>query len=413
MQLPPAAVIATWPTPNYVDPVTRGNGVLVVNIICISIAFVITLLRLYTRIFITMTAGTDDILIVISLVFSIAMVVITSVATEQWAYNRHMWDVPIDWFPTVERLFLAFQIMFSWASTFTKISILWFCRRLLGVGKGLFTVWNWAFIGSMIFVTIDALLFTFITTFQCSPTKAFWEVDPQYPHSCLRDGDIVFAGSVINIFTDFLVTILPMPLIWSLNLPTRQRLAVISIFALGIVVNVAGSVRTVYAWKSQLTTYDQTWEGWPVLIAASVEINLGLICSSAPALRPLVATFLPGALPSKSMRASSSRQSRSNKLWSSASHSRASHMAINANPYQESHENDRCEIMRTVEMATWSETRSEHDDITVETESRAVSPNNAEVKEWPLVSTSVESSRSFRLSKYGNESPSDDLRDRQ
>lgn len=68
-----------------------------------------------------------------------------------------------------------------------------------------------------------------------------------------------------------------MPLIWSLNLPTRQRLAVISIFALGIVVNVAGSVRTVYAWKSQLTTYDQTWEGWPVLIAASVEINLGLV----------------------------------------------------------------------------------------------------------------------------------------
>lgn len=94
----------------------------------------------------------------------------------------------------------------------------------------------------------------------------------------MNDGDIVFSASVINIFTDFLVTTIPMPLIWSLKLPTRQRLAVISIFGLGAVVNVAGSVRTVYVWKSQIASYDQTWQGWPILVAAAVEISLGLVC---------------------------------------------------------------------------------------------------------------------------------------
>jgi len=93
----------------------------------------------------------------------------------------------------------------------------------------------------------------------------------------MNDGAIVFSASVINIFTDFLVTALPMPLIWSLKLPARQRLAVISIFALGAVVNVAGSVRTVYVWKSMVVGYDATWIGWPVLIAAAVEISLGLV----------------------------------------------------------------------------------------------------------------------------------------
>jgi uncharacterized membrane protein len=87
----------------------------------------------------------------------------------------------------------------------------------------------------------------------------------------------VFSASVINIFTDVLVTILPMPLIWNLKLPTRQRVAVISIFALGIVVDIAGSIRTVYVWKSMIASYDTTWEGWPVLLAATVEINLGLV----------------------------------------------------------------------------------------------------------------------------------------
>lgn len=109
------------------------------------------------------------------------------------------------------------------------------------------------------------------------PIKAYWDVSPTYPHKCLNGGSLVFAASVINIFTDFLVTALPMPLIWSLKLPARQRLAVISIFGLGIIVNVAGSVRTVYVWKSMVVGYDTTWVGWPVLIAAAVEINLGLV----------------------------------------------------------------------------------------------------------------------------------------
>jgi hypothetical protein len=109
------------------------------------------------------------------------------------------------------------------------------------------------------------------------PIKAYWDVSPTYPYKCLDGGSIVFSASVINIFTDFLVTALPMPLIWSLKLPARQRLAVISIFGLGIIVNVAGSVRTVYVWKSMVAGYDTTWLGWPVLIAASVEINLGLV----------------------------------------------------------------------------------------------------------------------------------------
>jgi hypothetical protein len=78
--------------------------------------------------------------------------------------------------------------------------------------------------------------------------------------------------------TDVLATILPMPLIWKLKLPARQRLAVMSIFGLGIFVDVAGAIRTAYVWKSMVVSYDTTWEGWPVLLAATVEINLGLVC---------------------------------------------------------------------------------------------------------------------------------------
>ena len=81
MKLPPPAVMAEWPTPNYIDPPTRGHGVLIVNIACMSLAFIVVMLRLYTRFWITYSAGIDDLLIVAGLVFAIAMVVVTSIAT--------------------------------------------------------------------------------------------------------------------------------------------------------------------------------------------------------------------------------------------------------------------------------------------------------------------------------------------
>ncbi|KAL2814581.1 hypothetical protein BJX63DRAFT_193130 [Aspergillus granulosus] len=362
MQLPPTDVLLTWPTPNYTNPVTRGNAVLIVTIICLVLSTLITILRIYTRLRITCTAGLDDVLIVLGLGFAIAMGVIISVAEQQFGWNRHIWDVPLEWIPTVSKLNLTFQILFSLACSLTKLSLLWFCKRLLGAGsKGLSSPYNIAMIIAMVVVGLSSVLFILFSIFQCRPIHAYWDLEPQYSYHCLNDGAIVFSASVINIFTDVLVTILPMPLIWNLKLPTRQRVAVISIFALGIVVDIAGSIRTVYVWKSMIVSYDTTWEGWPVLLAATVEINLGLICTSAPALRPLVAFFLPRLLGS-TYRYGSNRQSRSMKLsWKLRStterskHSRASrHFASQADAPAE-----RLEVFRTVEMKTFSESRKD------------------------------------------------------
>ncbi|KAL3488272.1 hypothetical protein BJX62DRAFT_180806 [Aspergillus germanicus] len=362
MQLPPIDVLLTWPTPNYTNPVTRGNAVLIVTIICLILSTLVTILRIYTRLRITCTAGLDDVLIIFGLGFAIAMGAVLAVAEQQWGWNRHIWDVPLDWLPTVSKLNLTFQILFSLSCSITKLSLLWFCKRLLGAGsKGLSSPYNIAMIIGMVVVGLSSALFILFSIFQCLPIHAYWDLEPQYSYHCLNDGAIVFSASVINIFTDVLVTILPMPLIWNLKLPTRQRVAVISIFALGIVVDIAGSIRTVYVWKSMIASYDTTWEGWPVLLAATVEINLGLICTSAPALRPLVTFFLPRLLGS-THRYGSNRQSRSLKLsWKirsttdASKHSRTSrHFASHGEPPAE-----RLEVFRTVEMKTYSESRKD------------------------------------------------------
>ena len=186
------------------------------------------------------------------------------------------------------------------------------------------------------------------------PIHAMWDLNPEYPHYCLNDGAAVFSASLVNICTDLLCTVMPMPLIWNLKLPTRQRLAVISIFGLGILVNVAGSVRTAYVYESMLATYDVTWMGWPILLSATIEINLGLICASAPALRPLLTAVLPRLLQTTRNYASSSSK-RASKFWSPVPSKPSQVASSQVQPDLESQDPSRMGVVRTVEMETWSE----------------------------------------------------------
>ena len=68
---PTKEIIATWPAPNFVDPVTRGPGLTIVNAIFITLVIVVVGLRYYTRLRITKSFGLDDWVIGFSLVRSL------------------------------------------------------------------------------------------------------------------------------------------------------------------------------------------------------------------------------------------------------------------------------------------------------------------------------------------------------
>ena len=49
---------------------------------------------------------------------------------------------------------------------------------------------------------------------------------------------------------------------------------------------IASSIKTYFIDKSVVKSFDTTYDGWPAWIAAAVEIHVGLLCASAPMLRP-------------------------------------------------------------------------------------------------------------------------------
>jgi hypothetical protein len=71
MKLPPLDVILTWPAPNYTNPITRGDALVIINSIFIVLVTITVGLRMYTRLVIKRWFGIDDVFILLALVSTV------------------------------------------------------------------------------------------------------------------------------------------------------------------------------------------------------------------------------------------------------------------------------------------------------------------------------------------------------
>ena len=69
----------------------------------------------------------------------------------------------------------------------------------------------------------------------CVPVKDFWSLDPTVKKShCLSMGAVWYTNAGLQIFTDIVILILPMPMVSNLQLPQRQKVGIMLVFGVGI-----------------------------------------------------------------------------------------------------------------------------------------------------------------------------------
>lgn len=91
------------------------------------------------------------------------------------------------------------------------------------------------------------LVFFFVALFQCTPVSYFWTRAGE--GSCLSIDviiDVVYAYSALSIITDFTFTLLPVYLVWNLQMDKRVKFALIPILSMGCVASCAVAVRMAY-----------------------------------------------------------------------------------------------------------------------------------------------------------------------
>lgn len=76
------------------------------------------------------------------------------------------------------------------------------------------------------------MLMTFLVDFLiCTPVALNW--DPFVPGHCADQRMAYFFTAIINLLIDIGIVMLPMPLVWKLQMPIAKRIGVIAMFGLG------------------------------------------------------------------------------------------------------------------------------------------------------------------------------------
>lgn len=103
----------------------------------------------------------------------------------------------------------------------------------------------------MAFVILTSFSFVIATIFQCTPISKAWEQPVTSKGHCIQVNAMFYANAGLDIFQDLLIYVLPMKMLYSIQIPRRQKFALMIVFAVGGFVVVTGMIRLYYLQGAQ------------------------------------------------------------------------------------------------------------------------------------------------------------------
>ncbi|KAJ5189369.1 hypothetical protein N7491_005703 [Penicillium cf. griseofulvum] len=284
----------------------RGHQALAISAVFTSIATFITAVRIFTRAFLVKQMGADDYVILVSLAFSWIFFGLM-VGEVFHGMGEHYTDIPAPIYKAQMIYFWASVPIYQTSLISTKMSILLQYKRVFSTPRMRLACWL------MIGVLGVYGTWTIISAWaNCVPLAKFW--DDTVPGFCFDKKALWFSNSAIHIITDIVILIYPMPVLKSLQLPRRQKFALMAVFALGGFVLITSILRL----KSLLVisnSTDPTYDNVGAATWSAVECNVAIICACLPGTRAFLSKLLPHIFSTRSngYRSKTTRPSRNGR----------------------------------------------------------------------------------------------------
>lgn len=263
-----------------------GDLINSVSIALTAIAGAVVLLRLITRIVVTKKSGLDDFWIGLAMVFSLGLT-ISVLDSVRNGLGTHMSGLKPK---TITRLLKSTWIsLIAYGLTLTciKISILVLYLRIFPSRR-----FRIACTCLLVFVIGYGIWVVLGGVFMCTPVSFFWNRSIPGGHCPLDRFWIFYMNAAVNITQEFVILLLPMPLLGRLHLLRGQKIALIGMFALGGFVSIICIIRIVNV-ATVRHSDDQSYDTAMVTLYSTVEVNVALVCACLPVLRPLFAHLIP------------------------------------------------------------------------------------------------------------------------
>lgn len=157
--------------------------------------------------------------------------------------------------PLTVTAFLQDVWIASWvyclAGSLAKLSLLVFYLRLSPQAWFRWSVWvTMAFISSYTIGIVFALIFA------CNPISMAWDI--RVGGECIDMAVLYIVTAAANICSDLILFCLPIPMVYNLQIPRRQKIGLLGIFLIGSLTVVTSVVRVAIL-PGMLTNLDLTW----------------------------------------------------------------------------------------------------------------------------------------------------------
>ncbi|RSL60766.1 hypothetical protein CEP54_006575 [Fusarium duplospermum] len=184
-----------------------------------------------------------------------------------------------EWIPMLLKGLLAEEFWYIWMQFAIKMCFLLFYFRLSSSTN--FRRALWAII---VFHVVTTIVIWLLYGLQCRPIAAFYEPEKYPGVKCLDTNVTYFVPYTLNMTTDLLILILPLPVIWSLQMTVQRRLGVLAVLTTGGSAVLTSGLRAIILYEFA-TSPDFTWSLGEMVIISNVEMQVAIVAANMPALK--------------------------------------------------------------------------------------------------------------------------------
>ncbi|KAL8367065.1 hypothetical protein RB599_010926, partial [Gaeumannomyces hyphopodioides] len=304
----------------------RGPEIISVSCTLAALAFAVLCLRIWVRIKFIRQLAVEDYLMALAAVMLLGLALITVPMVHRGA-GRHIEYIPPADLSAALHINFATQPSSLITLGIAKLSVGTFLLRVSP--SRLYTWLIWILLGVTVLLTGAGTLQILL---QCRPMEFSWNKALPGGGQCIP-GDVIvsaaYTGFALGIATDFIFAVLPIPMLWNVQLNWRVKVAIMGILSLGLFTTAAAIVKTMFI-ANLGKEGDFMWDSVDITIWYNAEIAVAIIAGSIPSIKPLFKRILASTSARRYAYGSSSKYGASSKSRGGAGAAHAASKASRA-----------------------------------------------------------------------------------
>ncbi|KAF2116794.1 hypothetical protein BDV96DRAFT_34975 [Lophiotrema nucula] len=282
-------VMAATTQPRYSDSYLKeynGDQVVACCVVFVVLETFFVTLRFIARHVKKVSWGWDDALVVSATIFSFGVIASCLVDVYAGGAGHHLAYVKMhspERLETWAKMTLVIPLMYLPAVALPKLSINALYLRIFSDRMN--RVVCWIITGLVVANCIGSMVAAFVA---CVPLEFLWNRKLPGGGHCIDFNAWYRWGSLMNIFTDVVMLVVPIPVMLNLQASVKMKIGLILTFGVGSIGLVTAIIRFVGFFSEDMAA-DGTWTATRLMILSVMEPGFYLLASCLVCLKPLLA----------------------------------------------------------------------------------------------------------------------------